>query len=65
MHGNTLLNMFNSTIDRLEKNWNFKGRKPKNQERIDRFEGKCPIPHWQCWWNNKKLEDIDSRVEEI
>ena len=29
------------------KNWYFKGKKLKNQERIGRFEGKCPIPHWQ------------------
>ena len=48
MHVNTLLNVLKSTIDRLDKQLGyFKGRKLKNQERIGRFEGKCPTPHWQ------------------
>ena len=45
MHENMLLNVFNSTVDRLnKKNCYFKGRKFKNRERIDRLEGKCPMP---------------------
>ena len=48
MHENTLLNVFDSTIDRLDKKIDILGRKLKNQEGIDRSEGKCPIPHWQC-----------------
>ena len=48
MHENTLLNVFDSTVDRLDKKIDILGRKLKNQERIDRSEGKCPIPQWQC-----------------
>ena len=48
MHENTLLNVFDSTVDRLDKKIDILGRKLKNQEGIDRSEGKCPIPHWQC-----------------
>ena len=48
MHENTLLNVFDSTIDRLDKKIDILGRKLKNQEGIDRSEGKCPIPQWQC-----------------
>ena len=44
---NTLLNVFNNTISRLYKKIDvLKKRKFKNQERIDRSEGTCPIP--QC-----------------
>ena len=48
MHENTLLNVFDSTVDRLDKKIDILGRKLKNQERIDRSEGKCLIPQWQC-----------------
>ena len=47
MHENRLLNVFNGTIDRLDKNIDLmKEKNLKNQERIDRFEEKCRLP--QC-----------------
>ena len=39
MHENALLNVLNSTTDRLDKNHDIKHR-----EKIDKFEGKCLIP---------------------
>ena len=45
MHKNMPLNVFNSTVDRLDrKNDDLKEKKLKNQERIDRLKGKFPIP---------------------
>ena len=66
MHENTLLNVFNTTIDRLEKKIDIlKEENSKfNKELADLRESV------QCYCDNvdevnKKLDDIDSRVEEI
>ena len=66
MHENTLLNVFNTTIDRLEKKIDIlKEENSKfNKELADLRESA------QCYCDNvdevnKKLDDIDSRVEEI
>ena len=66
MHENTLLNVFNSTIDRLDKKIDIlKEENSKiNKELADLRES----VQYYCDnvdEVNKKLDDIDSRVEEI
>ena len=66
MHENTLLNMFNSTIDRLDKKidiLNEENSKIK-KELVDLRES-VQYHSGNGDEVNKKLEDIDSRVEKI
>ena len=66
MHENTLLNVFNSTIDRLDKNIDIlkEGKSKIKKELADLRE--CVQYHSDNVDEvNKKLEDIDSIVEEI
>ena len=66
MHENTLLNMFNSTIDRLDKKidiLNEENSKIK-KELVDLRES-VQYHSGNGDKVNKKLEDIDSRVEKI
>ena len=66
MHENTLLNVFNSTIDRLDMNIDIlkEGKSKIKKELADLRE--CVQYHSDNVDEvNKKLEDIDSIVEEI
>ena len=65
MHENTLLNLFNKTIDRLDKKVHI------SEEEIPKFKKESTdlkqSVQWQCDnvdEVNKKPEDIDRRVEE-
>ena len=66
MHENTLLNGFNSTIDRLDKKINIlKEENTKIKKELTDLGESVQYHSDNVDEVNKKLEDIDSRVEEI
>ena len=66
MHENTLLNMFNSTIDKLDKNIDIlKEQNPKNKKELTDLMESVQYQSDNVDKVNNKLEDIDRRVEEI
>ena len=66
MHANTLLNGFNSTIDRLDKKINIlKEENTKIKKELTDLGESVQYHSDNVDEVNKKLEDIDSRVEEI
>ena len=66
MHENTLLNMFNSTNDRLDKKIDIlKEQNPKIKKELTDLRESVQYHSDNVDEVNKKLEDIDSRVEEI
>ena len=66
MHENTLLNVFNSTIDRLDMNIDIlKEGKSKIKKELADLRESVQYHSDNVDEVNKKLEDIDSIVEEI
>ena len=66
MHENTLLNMFNSTIDKLDKQIHIlKEENLKIKEELTDLRESVQYDSASVDEVNKKLEDVDSRVEEI
>ena len=66
MHENTLLNMFNSSIDRLDKKINIlKEDNSTIKQKLADFRESVQYHSYNVDEINKKLQDIDSRVEEI
>ena len=66
MHESTLLNVFNSTIDRLEKKIDIlKEENSKIKKELTDLRESVQYHSENVNKVNKKLEDIDSRVEEI
>ena len=66
MHENTLLNVFNSTIDRLDKKIDIlKEENSKIKKELTDLRESVQYHSGNVDEVNKKLEDIDSRVEEI
>ena len=66
MHENTLLNMFRSTIDRLDKKIDIlKGENSKIKKEMTDLRDSVQYHSYNLDEVNKRLEDIDSRVEEI
>ena len=66
MHENTLLNVFNSTIDRLDMNMDIlKEGKSKIKKELAGLRESVQYHSDNVDEVNKKLEDIDSIVEEI
>ena len=66
MHENTLLNMFNSTIDKLDKNIDIlKEQNPKIKKELTDLMESVQYQSDNVDKVNNKLEDIDRRVEEI
>ena len=66
MHENTLLNMFNSSIDRLDKKINIlKEDNSTIKQKLADFRESVQYHSYNVDEINKKLEDIDSRLEEI
>ena len=66
MHENTLLNVFNSTIDRLDMNIDIlKEGKSKIKKELADLRESAQYHSDNVDEVNKKLEDIDSIVEEI
>ena len=66
MHENTLLNVFNSTIDRLDQITDIlKEEKSKIKKELTSLRESVQYHSDNVDEVNKKLDDIDSRVEEI
>ena len=66
MHENTLLNMFNSTIDKLDKNIDIlKEQNPKIKKELTDLKESVKYQSDSVDKINNKLEDIDRTVEEI
>ena len=66
MHQNTLLNVFNSSIDRLNKKIDIlKEDNSTIQKKLADFRESVQYHSYNVDEINKKLQDIDSRVEEI
>ena len=66
MHENTLLNVFNSGIDRLDKKIDIlKEDNSTIKKKLADFRESVQYHSYNVDEINKKLEDIDSRVEEI
>ena len=66
MHENTLLNMFNSTIDKLDKNIDIlKEQNPKIKKELTDLKESVQYQSDSVDKINNKLEDIDRTVEEI
>ena len=66
MHENTLLNVFNSTIDRLDKKIDIlKEENSKIKKELTDLRKSIQYHSDNVDEVKKKLEDIDSRVEEI
>ena len=66
MHENMLLNVFNSTIDRLEKQIDIlKEENSKIKKQLTDLRESVQYDSASVDEGNKKLEDIDNRVEEI
>ena len=66
MHENMLLNVFNSTIDRLDKKIDIlKEENSKIKKELTDLRESVQYHSGNVDEVNKKLEDIDSRVEEI
>ena len=66
MHENALLNMFNSTTDRLDKNIDIlKEQNPKIKKELTDLKESVQYQSDSVDKVNNKLEDIDRRVEEI
>ena len=66
MHENTLLNVFNSTIDRLDKITDIlKEEKSKIKKELTSLRESVQYHSDNVDEVNKNLDDIDSRVEEI
>ena len=66
IHENTLLNVFNSTIDRLDKKIDIlKKENSKIKKELTYLRESVLYHSENADEVNKKLEDIDSRVEEI
>ena len=66
MHENTLLNVLNSTIDRLDKKVDIlKEENAKIKKELTDLRGSVQHHSDNVDKVNKKLEDIDSREEEI
>ena len=66
MRENTLLNMFNSTIDKLDKQIHIlKEENLKIKEELTDLRESVQYDSASVDEVNKKLEDVDSRVEEI
>ena len=66
MHENTLLNVFNSTIDRLDKKIDIlKEENSKIKKELTDLREIAQCHNGNVDEVNKKLEDIDSRIEEV
>ena len=66
MHENTLLNVFNSTIDRLDKKIDIlKEENSKIKKELTDLRESVQYHSGNVDEVNKKLEDIDSRVEKV
>ena len=66
MHENTLLNVFNSTIDRLDKKIDIlKEENSKIKKELADLREIAQCHNGNVDEVNKKLEDIDSRIEEV
>ena len=66
MHENTLLHMFNSTIDKLDKNIDIlKEQNPKIKKELTDLKESVQYQSDSVDKINNKLEDIDRTVEEI